>query len=564
MTGIVKSLSILVKIVISFGAMAAIVIALGAFAMNRLNVVAGVASEIRNHYLQSIEIGGELISAVKDLRTGQLRYFMLKPGEVRSNLAAKLPARVKHVEELRAKYDTVIEAGAQRTFIEEYDRQWVTFRDLLLKTIALVDAGDLDAAIALADGSGNASYDATLGALSKDIDYNLAESKTWVERGTAIDQSTKSLIVAAIICATLIAALVGWLLARSVSYPIRRITTIMGRLAAHDLSVTIHGVDRGDEIGAMARSIGVFKDSMVEADRLTNEQETLKRVAAQEKSATMARLADTFEASVKQVVATVSSSAGDMRGVARTMSGSAELASGQSTTAASAAQQASVNVETVAAATEELASSISEISRQMMALSAIGDRVVEGVVESDACVQSLNEMADKIGNVVRLINDIASQTNLLALNATIEAARAGDAGKGFAVVAGEVKSLASQTARATEEIEQQIQDIQHATKRAVVSIGAIRNKIGEMQGVTTGIASAVEEQGAATQEISRNIQQAATGNQQVTRSVTDVSRAVVETGELAGKVLSASDALVRQSDSLLSEVDQFVARVRVA
>ncbi len=355
----------------------------------------------------------------------------------------------------------------------------------------------------------------------------------------------------------------AWPIARGIVQPIRAMTAVMARLSAGDTQVAIPA-GRRDEIGDMAKAVEIFRDGMIEAARLKAEQEQQKSRAEADKQAALRQMADEFESGVLAALDALAGSAGKMRTTAHSMSATAEETSQQATTVAAASEQASANVQTVAAATEELTSSIAEIGRQVVDSAQIAGRAVDEATRTDTTVQSLSEAAQKIGAVVKLISDIASQTNLLALNATIEAARAGEAGKGFAVVANEVKSLANQTARATEEISAQVAAMQGATGDTLGAIQRISGIIGTISEITTTIASAVEQQGAATQEIARNVQEAARGTGEVSNNIVGVNQAASETGAAAGMVLNSAEELGRQADTLRGNVGAFLARIRAA
>nr|WP_276592610.1 MULTISPECIES: methyl-accepting chemotaxis protein [unclassified Methylobacterium] len=350
-----------------------------------------------------------------------------------------------------------------------------------------------------------------------------------------------------------------------ITRPLDRLVKVLQRMAQGEIDAEIREAARRDEIGAVGKAVEGIK-TMV-ARKAAEEAEVKRRAdeaAATERRRMMLELADGFERAVGGIVGMVSSSATELQATAQNMTASATETANQSTTVAAAAEEASTNVQTVAAAAEELGSSVQEIGRQVLGSADLAQNAVGEADQTQHLVQALVQAATRIGEVVGLISNIAGQTNLLALNATIEAARAGEAGRGFAVVAAEVKELAGQTAKATEEISQQISQIQGVTGQAVSAIDTITARIREINDVATTIAAAVEQQGAATQEIVRNVSQAATGTDQVTSNIVGVAQASEATGAAATQVLGAASELSRQSEQLGAEVSRFLSTIRAA
>jgi methyl-accepting chemotaxis protein len=359
--------------------------------------------------------------------------------------------------------------------------------------------------------------------------------------------------------------LLGFLIGQyGVARPIRSIVALLQRLASGDYSIDVHGTDRKDEVGAVAKAALVFRENGIAKIRMEAEQKEAESRMASQRKADMERLADGFEAAVGEIIETVSSASTELEASANTLTMSADRSRKLATTVAAASEEASTNVQSVASATEELSSSVSEISRQVQEGARMAGEAVDQARATTERVSELTLAATRIGDVVELINTIAGQTNLLALNATIEAARAGEAGRGFAVVASEVKALAEQTAKATGEIGQHISGIQAATQQSVIAIKGISETIERLSEISSTIAAAVEEQGAATQEISRNVQQAAMGTQQVSSNISDVQRGATETGSASSQVLSAAQTLSADSSRLKIEVDKFLGTVRAA
>jgi methyl-accepting chemotaxis protein len=366
--------------------------------------------------------------------------------------------------------------------------------------------------------------------------------------------------LAAVLAAALIAAWLG----RGMAKPILALEGAMREMTTGRYDMDVPGAKRSDEIGSMARAVDVFKDSLIETDRLRTAQEQQRATAEGERRATLHALASSFENGVGTIVNSVGRAATGLRTTAESMSATAEEAIRQTTTVAAASEEASQNAEAVAAAVEELNASINEIAQQVNESARVAGTAASQANDTNAQVQGLASAAQKIGDVVKLISEIAEQTNLLALNATIEAARAGEAGRGFAVVASEVKALASQTSKATEEISAQVGAIQTATQASVAAIQGINETITKVNEIASAIASAVEEQGAATREIAHNVAESARGTGQVSQHISGVNEAAHQTGTAASLVVESAAELSKNGETLRAQVDAFLRDVRAA
>jgi methyl-accepting chemotaxis protein len=380
----------------------------------------------------------------------------------------------------------------------------------------------------------------------------------------ALRDAMKMRMASALALAALMMCALSLLLGRAISQPISAMTSALTKLASGDFNVALPGLDRHDEIGEMAGAARIFKDNMIETERLRAEQLADQQAQSLQRRDERLRLASGFQDAVGSIVDKLSSEATELEAAASTLTRTAETTLELSGVVSDASSEASGNIRSVAAAIEQMTSSVGEIGRQVLESSSIAQSAVEHAKTTDARITALSQAAGRIGDVVKLITGIAEQTNLLALNATIEAARAGDAGRGFAVVAQEVKALAAQTAKATEEIDAQISGMQSATRESVEAIKQIGKVILRISEVSGMIAAAVEEQSAATREIARNVQMASSGAAQVGGAIADVHQGAADTGSASGQVLSSAQSLSGQASQLKLEVDNFLASIRAA
>ncbi len=559
-------LSIRAKVIAVIAFMLVAMSGMGLLAIRSMQMINAQTVEIASNWLPSVRALGELRADINLFRIALRAHVMTDSLEGKAAGDKRLAGVLERISKDRKAYEAMITSPEERAIHENWSRAWEKYMAGIPNVIELSR-----------NSVGRVPREASE-AIAKTVAVIAAESDTYLEKSinfnnTGADTATRDAadgyarafwIVLGIVLAVVIAGFgVGLYLIRDLSRGIAAIVTPMQALGSGDLAAEVTRRGEHTEIGVMADALQVFKQALIDK-RDADEAAARDAEAKIERARRVDGITRNFEAVVGEIVETVASAATELEASANVLTVTAERSQQLAVTVAAASEEASTNVQSVASASEELSSSVNEISRQVQESSRVAGDAVDQAQSTNSRVGELAQAASRIGDVVELINTIAGQTNLLALNATIEAARAGEAGRGFAVVASEVKALAEQTAKATGEISQQISGIQNATAQSVGAIKEIGDTIGRMSEIASAIAAAVEQQGAATQEISRNIQQAAMGTTEVSSNITDVQRGATETGSASSQVHSAAKSLSSESNRLKLEVSKFLESVRAA
>jgi methyl-accepting chemotaxis protein len=561
---------ILPKILAVIALLAVAAVAISVIALDAMSSLSAVSHEAEIAGAKNT-LSSQLNINLLALNRAEYRMNALPRPDIIQDSKGRIDREWKQLQNRFEQLAKLASTEEDRRFVADMTALTAAYRKEMDATLAFIDKMSIPPGAAELEKLNNevaASRLAQEKARDRTRDYNTIVAKQVTELAalTATTASRGSSLIIWVAGIGIIGALaLGFFIGQfGIARPIAASVGSLQALAKDDFSVEITGMDRGDEVGDIAKAAVVFKQNGLDKIKLQREQQEIERRAAAQRKAEMTKIADGFEAAVGEIIETVSSASTELEAAAGTLTTTAENTQRLSTRVAAASEQASTNVQSVASATQEMTSSVHEISRQVQESSRIANEAVKQAEKTDGRIMDLSQAASRIGDVVKLITAIAEQTNLLALNATIEAARAGEAGRGFAVVASEVKALAGQTGKATGDISAQIAGMQAATQDSVTAIKEIGGTIGKIAEIAATIAAAVEEQGAATGEIARNVQQAASGTTEVATNITEVDRGAAETGSASSQVLSSAQSLSSESNRLKLEVGKFLATIRAA